>query len=69
MAQELLTTFWDELGVVALVPSEAGTYEVRLDGELLFSRTVDGGFPEPKLLKQRVRDHIAPDRSLGHIDR
>ena len=69
MAQELLTTFSDELGEVALVPSEPGTYEILLDGELVFSRTADGGFPEPKLLKQRVRNRIAPGRALGHVDR
>ncbi len=27
------------------------------------------GFPRPKILKQRVRDQIDPDRDLGHNDR
>lgn len=69
MAQELLTTFSDDLGEVALVPSEPGTYEILIDGAPVFSRAVDGGFPEPKALKQRVRDRIAPGRALGHVDR
>jgi hypothetical protein len=30
---------------------------------------VDGGFPETKELKRRVRDVIEPGRDLGHVDR
>jgi selenoprotein W-related protein len=69
MAQELLVTFERELGEVALRPGEEGTYEVRLNGDLLWSRRAEGRFPEPKELKQRIRDRIAPGRSLGHSDR
>jgi selenoprotein W-related protein len=69
MAQELLTTFETELGEVALVPGTGGVFEVRLDGELIFSRRQEGRFPESKELKQLIRDRIAPERSLGHSDR
>ncbi len=69
MAQELLTTFEAELGEVALVPGKGGVLDVRLDGELLFSRKAAGRFPEMKELKQLVRDRVAPDRDLGHSDR
>lgn len=34
----------------------------------LWDRKVDGGFPEAKVLKQRLRDHIEPEKSLGHSD-
>ena len=68
MAQELLTTFESELGEVALVPGSSGVFEVRLDRETLFSRSEEGRFPESKELKQRVRDRVAPGRSLGHSD-
>ncbi|MFO7179589.1 MAG: SelT/SelW/SelH family protein [Pseudomonadota bacterium] len=68
LAQELLTTFEAELGEVALVPGTGGVFEVRLDGELLWSRAEQGRFPEAKELKQRVRDRIAPGKSLGHSD-
>jgi len=69
IAQELLTTFDSELGEVVLVPGEGGVFEVRLDGELLFSRAQQGRFPETKELKQLVRDRVAPGRDLGHSDR
>jgi len=69
MAQELLTTFPDLLGEVALRPSrEGGVFALRLDGELLFDRHAQGRFPEPKEIKQMVRDRLAPERGLGHSD-
>ncbi len=69
MAQELLTTFENELGELALVPGTGGIFEVRVDGEVIFSRSQEGRFPESKELKQLVRDRIAPDKPLGHSDR
>ena len=68
-AQELLTTFPQELGEVVLVPGTGGVFDVSLDEELLWSRKTEGGFVEIPLLKQMVRDRIAPDRKLGHSDR
>ena len=67
-AQELLTTFPADLGEVALVPGTGGVFMVRLDDDLLWDRTEQGGFPELSRLKQLVRDRVAPDRSLGHSD-
>ncbi|MBR0557420.1 SelT/SelW/SelH family protein [Ciceribacter sp. L1K23] len=69
MAQELLQTFGPDLGEIALVPSTGGRFEIRIDGELIWERKRDGGFPGPKELKQRVRDAIDPARDLGHVDR
>jgi selenoprotein W-related protein len=67
-AQELLTTFVDELGEVALVPGKGGVFDVRLDGETIWSRATEHRFPELPELKQLLRDRIAPERSLGHSD-
>ena len=69
MAQELLTTFAAELGEVALLPGRGGVFEVRVEGETIWSRAAQGRFPEAKELKQRVRDYVAPGRDLGHVDR
>lgn len=69
LAQELLTTFEEELGEVALRPGTGGVFEIRLNDELIWSRKQEGRFPEAKEIKQRVRDRVAPDRSLGHSDR
>ncbi|MDW7749020.1 SelT/SelW/SelH family protein [Halomonas sp.] len=68
-AQELLSTFGEELGEVALVPSHGGHFEILLDEASLWERKRDGGFPDIKALKQAVRDRLAPGRDLGHLDR
>jgi selenoprotein W-related protein len=69
MAQELLTTFPAEIGELALAPGTGGVFEIRIDGQVVWSRAGKGGFPEIKELKQLVRDRIAPARDLGHSDR
>jgi selenoprotein W-related protein len=69
VAQELLTTFEREIGEVALVPGKGGVFDVRLDGEVIFSRQQQKRFPEAKEVKQLVRDRIAPEKLLGHSDR
>lgn len=69
MAQELLHTFSTDLGEVALQPGTGGVFEIRVDEQLIWSRETDGGFPDVKQLKSRVRDLIDPDRDLGHLDR
>jgi selenoprotein W-related protein len=69
MAQELLTTFEEELSEVALRPGTGGIFEVRLGDALIWSRKEEGRFPDIPEIKQRVRDRIAPGRSLGHSDR
>lgn len=69
MAQELLTTFDSELERVSLVPGTGGIFEVRLNGQTLFSRKAMERFPESKELKQLIRDIIDPTRDLGHSDR
>ncbi len=70
MAQELLTTFEKDLGAVSLVPgTQNGVFEIRLGETVTWSRNNDGGFPDAKELKKRVRDQLDPGRDLGHIDR
>ncbi|KAH7272780.1 Rdx family-domain-containing protein [Fusarium solani] len=77
-AQELLSTFSTALGEVALQPSTGGTFIVSITHQapdvetastkVLWDRREDGGFPETKELKRRVRDVVEPGRDLGHVD-
>nr|WP_322939299.1 SelT/SelW/SelH family protein [Pseudomonas sp. s4] len=69
LAQELLSTFADELARVSLEPGTGGVFRILCDGRQIWERKADGGFPEAKVLKQRVRDLIDPTRDLGHNDR
>jgi selenoprotein W-related protein len=69
-AQELLTTFTDDIHAIMLQPSEInGTFTIRIDGREIYDRKKTGGFPEVKALKQMVRDVVNPEKSLGHSDR
>ncbi|TEB35446.1 hypothetical protein FA13DRAFT_1811155 [Coprinellus micaceus] len=76
---ELFLTFPPPaVGSISLIPlnaeDTAGRFRVWLSipGQaqpiLAWDRKVEGGFPELKVLKQRIRDHIQPGKSLGHSD-
>jgi selenoprotein W-related protein len=69
MAQELLTTFEQDLGSVALSPGDGGVFQIQVDGATIWSRQETGRFPDIKELKQLVRDRVAPDKNLGHSER
>jgi selenoprotein W-related protein len=69
LAQELLSTFENDIGEVALSPAESGVFQVIAVGQTVWDRKVDGGFPQAKELKRRVRDVISPEKDLGHSDR
>ena len=69
LAQELLSTFEQDLHSVGLCPGSGGVFIVRLNGSIVWDRKTEGRFPEAKELKQRLRDLVAPGRSLGHSDR
>ncbi len=69
LAQELLTTFEQDLSGVTLKPGSNGIFEISLNQQLLFSRKDAGRFPEAKEVKQLVRDCIDPERDLGHSDK
>jgi selenoprotein W-related protein len=69
MAQEILSTFSEETGAVTLVPGTGGIFTIVCDGKTVWDRKTDGGFPEAKVLKQRLRDQLWPEKDLGHSDR
>lgn len=68
MAQELLSTFSQEINELTLRPSSGGVFEIIANDTVVWSRKINGGFPEITELKQRVRDVIAPEKNLGCID-
>ncbi|GAC77293.1 signal recognition particle, subunit Srp19 [Moesziomyces antarcticus T-34] len=82
MQQELLSTFAPSsdsagIGGVLLVPNArteaAGRFRVYLINDaaqtLIVDRKVNGGFPDVKMVKQKIRDAISPSRDLGHSDK
>jgi selenoprotein W-related protein len=69
LAQELLTSFTTDVGELALQPGVGGVFRVAVDGDVVWDRKADGGFPELGPLKRMIRDRVAPGRDLGHTDR
>lgn len=69
LMQELLHTFSEEIEAITLHPDTGGRFEIFCNGTTIWERKREGGFPEAKVLKQRVRDIIAPERDLGHSDK
>ena len=69
MAQELLTTFEQEITELTLRPGIGGIFDVSANGKLVWSRKAAGRFPDITELKQLVRDEIAVGKDLGHADR
>ncbi|WP_448221633.1 SelT/SelW/SelH family protein [Gordonia iterans] len=68
MASELLSTFGDELGSVTLVPGTGGVFRIDADGQQIWERKRDDGFPDAAELKRRIRDAALPEWNLGHSD-
>jgi selenoprotein W-related protein len=54
---------------MALRPGSGGVFEVRVDGESVWSRKERGRFPEAAELKQLVRDRVALGKDLGHSEK
>ncbi len=68
LAGELLTSYGTDLAEVSLRPGVGGVFRVELDGQVIWDRSRDGGFPEVARLKRLIRDQAFPGRSLGHSD-
>jgi selenoprotein W-related protein len=70
LGQELLTTFENEIAELALIPdSTGGVFLITAGDKVIFSREKGDSFQDIKEIKQRIRDHIAPGKALGHSDR
>ncbi|KAL1411000.1 hypothetical protein Q8F55_001945 [Vanrija albida] len=74
---ELFLTFPPPLiGAITLqplnTPETGGQFRVWIDTgagfQLVWDRKTEGGFPELKVLKQRIRNVVQPDMGLGHSD-
>ena len=69
VTQEILNSFENNIQEISLIPSSGGIFEIRINEEVVWSLRSNKKFPEPKEIKQIVRDRVDPERSLGHGDR
>ena len=64
--QEIFNTYENDISKYELVPADHGLFEIYCNENLIFSRKEESGFLEIKIIKQRIRDVIDPNRELGH---
>ena len=58
LAKALMIEFREQLSVVELVPFVDGTFDVRVDDDLVHSMARDGGFPDPTTVAADVRRRL-----------
>ena len=58
VAQELLHTFADYTQSLALVPGHGGIFEVRVNGDLVASTKTEGGYPEIRVLREKISAYL-----------
>lgn len=68
IAQEILSTFKNEVNEVSLIPGEGGIYKIHLGQQEIWCRKKNSGFPDSKEIKKIIRDLCFPEKNLGHID-
>ncbi|STW12666.1 selT/selW/selH selenoprotein domain protein [Klebsiella pneumoniae subsp. rhinoscleromatis] len=50
---------------MTLVPGTGGIFTIDVDGQQIWERKQDGGFPDAAELKRRVRDVCFPEKPLA----
>lgn len=69
IAQELLMTFEEDISKISLIPDDSsGIFIILVNNKTIWDRIEDGHSINLKLIKQRLRDIIAPKKDLGHSD-
>ncbi len=68
MAQEILSTFHEELEEVVLKPANGGIFNISVNKQEIWNRKEMRRFPEMPELKRFIRDIVNPGKDLGHCE-
>jgi selenoprotein W-related protein len=55
LTQQLLTTFKQSIAELTLLPSDGGRFEVKIDGDLVYSKLATGSFPDASTIEAEAR--------------
>jgi selenoprotein W-related protein len=59
--ERILEEWEDVVGRVELIPGADGIFDVHVNGELVFAKSMLGRYPQPDEVMPLLRGHIAPD--------
>jgi selenoprotein W-related protein len=54
MADQLISTFGNQIERLTLLPSSGGRYEVTVDGELIYSKKATGKHTTPEAMVEEI---------------
>lgn len=54
MTAKLLTQYKQQIEQLTLIPSKGGCFELKVDGELIYSKLETGQFPDESALVKKV---------------
>ena len=66
LAQELLAAHEGDVAGLTLLPGRGGVFDIRIDGELVFSQKEAGRFPEPREIKDALRARLGMGPTPRH---
>ncbi len=58
MTSKLLSTYKQQIAEMKLIPSAGGCFELKVNGELLYSKLDTGRFPDEQWVLQAVRTRL-----------
>jgi selenoprotein W-related protein len=58
LTEKLLTTFKQSIRDLKLVPSGGGCFELKANGELLYSKLATGEFPDEQAILDKVAKRL-----------
>ncbi len=58
MTAKVLSQFKQQIRGMRLVPSSGGRFELKADGELIYSKLETGQFPEEKAILDRISTRL-----------
>jgi len=58
LTDHLIKQFKRQIEELALLPSDGGRFEIRVDDELVYSKLKSGAFPNNRSIEQAVRERL-----------
>ena len=55
LTQQLLSTFKQKIAELTLLPSDGGKFEIKIDGDLVYSKLATGSFHDASVIEEEIR--------------